>query len=844
MAPPDAGESGITPERPQNPRGLRAVEPAPRSPEPPRHNLPLELSSFVGREKELAEVKRLLGDARLLTLTGPGGCGKTRLALVLALEVVKDFEDGVWWTGLASLSDPDLVPQELASTLGVREAPGRTLTELLTEHLQTKRLLLILDNCEHLVGACASVVDTLLRACPNLKILATSREALGVAGEMAWIVPSLGIPDPERPLPIAELVRYEAIGLFVERARFVAPRFELSAENATSGAELCRRLDGMPLAIELAAARAGVLSVEQIASRLEDSFKLLASRSRTTDPRQQTLRATIDWSYDLLSEDERILFRRVSVFAGGFTLAAAEVVCADVGLEHDDVLEVLSRLVEKSLVVMRERNGEARYHLLEMIRHYGREKLEESGETQALRRSHADYFLAVAEEAEPNLTGAEQGAWLGLLETELDNLRAAIGWSVRAGEPEMGLRLAGALLWFCYLSGRYSEGREWFEEVLAKSGASPAPLRAKALYGMGDLLFLQCEYDKGRALLQESAALYRELGDKRGLASVLRESGCVEREQGRYAQARALHEEAMALWRELGDEAGIADTLVYLGMVAWLEGDHERAEALGGEALTTSRRLGQTHGVIWSLIVLGAEARNRGDYERGTKLLQESLALSRDRYAEGVAVSLNQLGIGAHHRGEHERATVLLKESLLLHRDVGDRWRVASVLEGLAEAASAMGDHERAARMFGVAEALRKEIGAPLPPCERADYEQAIAAARAGLTEEDLAAAWSEGRAMTYEQAVEYALDQPPPPTPSLEEEDTSSAPRVPHAGLSARETEVLKLVAKGLTNAQVANELFISPRTVNRHLNSIYHKLEVRSRAAATRFAADNSLL
>ncbi|MDF2703285.1 MAG: transcriptional regulator, LuxR family, partial [Rubrobacteraceae bacterium] len=693
-----AGSAGSARPREDGPGSL-VVLPRTRGPQRPSHNLPLELTSFVGRERALAEVKRLLQSARLLTLTGPGGCGKTRLALKVAQDVVERFENGAWLVELAPLSDPALVPQAVAQALGVRDQPGRPLTETLADSLGSEQLLLVLDNCEHLIEATARFVETMLTRCPDLHILATSREPLNVGGEANWSVPSLSVPEEGRLLPAEDPARYEAVRLFVERAEAILPDFALTDRNAPQVTRVCRRLGGIPLAIELAAARVKVLSVEQIAGRLDDCFGLLTAGSRTALPRQRTLRATIDWSHALLGQEEQTLFRRLSVFAGGSTLEVAEAVCAGEGLEGDEVLDVLSRLVEKSLVVMRDRDGEARYHLLEMVRQYGWSKLEESGEAETVRRRHAIFFLALAEEAE--LTGAEQGVWLDLLEAELDNLRAAIGWSIEGGEPEMWLRFAGALSYFCYLRGYYGEGREWFEGALPGDGAAPAPLRAKALLGVGLLAFLQCEYERATALLRESAALYRELADKRGLASTLQLLGSVEREQGRYEQARAFHQESLDLSRESGDEAGVANALAHRGIVAWMEGDYERAAQLCTQALPMCRGLGETHATVWSLIVLGTGAHHHGDHERGTKLLEESLALSLEGYAEGVPFSLNQLGIAAYRRGEHEQAAALLKVSLVLHRDLGNGWRVASVLEGLAEVASVHGNHERATRLFG-----------------------------------------------------------------------------------------------------------------------------------------------
>src|ERR671916_668446 len=447
MAPPNVRTEGIDPlpPPPQNPQRLHAVvsaeaETAPRNPERPPNNLALELSSFVGREKELTEVERLLEHNRLVTLTGSGGCGKTRLALAAASEVVEGFEDGVWVVELAPLADPILVPQAVASVLGVREQPGRSPTETLADHLESKKVLLLLDNCEHLVDACATLAEALLRSCPELRVLATSREALGITGEVAWPVPSLSLPDLRRLSDIEGLPRYESARLFVERATTAKPTFALTEENASAVAQVCYRLDGIPLAIELAAARTKVLSVEQIADRLEDSFGVLSAGGRTAMPRQHTLRATMDWSHELLSREERSLFRRLSVFAGGFTLEAAEAACSgllpDGELEQGEVLDGLSGLVDKSLVAVGEKDGEARYRLLETVRQYGQEKLERSGETAEIQRRHAGFMLGLAEEAGPELKGPRQGEWLGRLETEHGNLRAAMRWLLEEGEAE------------------------------------------------------------------------------------------------------------------------------------------------------------------------------------------------------------------------------------------------------------------------------------------------------------------------------------------------------------------------------------------------------------------------
>jgi predicted ATPase len=448
MTPPGAEDGTTAPARltDEGSRRLRAVEPVEATITPPTpkrlpHNLPLELSSFIGREREVAEVKTLVSNNRLLTLTGSGGCGKTRLALAAASEVVEEFEDGTWWVALASLSEPDLLPQTVAAALGVREAQGHSLREALVEHLQNNNLLLVLDNCEHLIDACAALSDTLLHSCPGLHMLVTSREALGIAGERIWLVPSLSVPDLDSLPSLEEFGRYGAVRLFVERAAAVASTFELTERNALSVARVCRQLDGIPLAIELAAVRARVLSLQQIALRLENSLRLLVTQSRTADPRHRTLTAVIDWSHGLLSGRERALFRRLSVFAGGWTLEAAEEVCAGEGIEKNEVLDLVTHLLDKSLVLVdvRQRGGEeARYRLLETVKQYGAQKLKESGEEPEIRRRHAVFFAALGVRAEPAIFGSEEGAWRGRLTTEHDNRRYAYGPEAVRPSPRAG----------------------------------------------------------------------------------------------------------------------------------------------------------------------------------------------------------------------------------------------------------------------------------------------------------------------------------------------------------------------------------------------------------------------
>ena len=770
--------------------------------ERPSHNLPLELTSFIGREREIAEVKRLLlleGKDRLLTLTGPGGCGKTRLALKVAFEVVQEFEDGVWFVELSSLSDPELVPQAVASVLEVREAPGRSLTEVLTEDLKSKKMLLVLDNCEHVIDACAALADALLRACPELRILATSREALSIAGEATWLVPPLSLPDPEHhPPSVEELARYEAVCLFLERAAAVASRFELTERNAPAVAQVCRRLEGMPLAIELAAARARVLSVKQIASRLEESFRLLATDSRTTLPRQQTLLATIGWSHELLSQEEQALFRRLSVFAGGWTLEAAEAVCGREGIAQEEVLDLLTQLVVKSLVLVEEQSGVARYRLLETVRQYGTEKLRESGEELEIRRLHASFFLELAEIAEPALVGPEQVAWLDRLEQEHDNLRGALSWSLGGGDTQIGLRLAGTLWTFWYTHGHLSEGRRWLENAISESGSSKSRQRAKALNGAGYIALFQGEYGAAKRSFEEALALYRGFTDKEGIASSLIYLGFVAvLAQLDLESIPALYEEVAGLGPELQERRVVANLLLFSGLIALSRGEMERADALHGEALELFRRM---------------------------------------RDVLGMGHCLNNLGLGAVIQGDYEKAQRVLQENLRMAQKSDYKLAILYSLFGLGHVAASREQPARAARLWGAAEGVEEAFGIRLTPLAHTstNYEDHLAAARAGLNDEEaFSAAWSEGRTMTPEQAIEYALE----PSPATPQPNNT-------AQLSAREVEVLTLVAQGLTDSQVAERLYLSPRTVGQHLRSIYRKLGVPSRAAAAKAAVERSLI
>jgi predicted ATPase/DNA-binding CsgD family transcriptional regulator len=811
----------------------------------PQHNLPAPRNSFVGRKQQIEEVGRELASTRLLTLTGAGGSGKTRLALEVARDLLEAYPEGVWLVQLAPLSEGELVTRAAAKALRVPERPEEPLADTLAEVLRDMQLLLILDNCEHLLEASARLVDKLLDSCPRLRIMATSREALGVEGEAKWLVPPLSVPEMGRARSLEELERSESVRLFVERARRQDRTFSLSQQNAV--AEICRRLDGIPLAIELAAARVGTLSVEQISERLEGSLELLTHGGRTAARRQRTLRGTLEWSYDLLSEVERVLFMRLSVFAGGWTLEAAEAVGSGSGIEKVNVLELLSRLVDKSLVVAEAtRDGSMHHRLLQPIRQYAREKLKESGEAGAVDRRHALYFLAVAEEAEPGLEGAQQLRWLERLDEGHDNIRAALSWSLGQGEDtELGLRMGAALGEFWYLRGYLDEGRRWLEEALAKSGQTPA--RARALQRVSLLAIYQGDFDRAEGASEEGldlagVELFRTGGGDSVAAELQRTLGLAVAHRGELERATEIFEEGLALSREAGNSRGMAISLRRLGMAWRGRSDIGRATQFYEQALELCRESGDPSLLASILIHLGITFLFRGELERATALSEEAAAIFREQnHLTYLAMALDYLGLAALLRGDVERAGSLLAESLGLQREVGDKPAASESLAGLACVAEARGKTRRAAKLFGAAEMLREMTSFQQEAGDRALQEPYLSAARSRLAEASWEAAWSEGRKMSFEDAIEYALSAKEHPAAQSSAAFTQ-APDHP-AGLTPREVEVLEQVARGMTSAQIANSLFLSPRTVHTHLNSIYHKIGVNSRSAATRFALEHDL-
>ncbi|MDQ2941879.1 MAG: tetratricopeptide repeat protein [Chloroflexota bacterium] len=739
----------VVPDLPSEFPSLRSVESHP-------NNLPRQLTSFVGRERQLAEAKRLLASSPLLTLTGPGGVGKTRIALQLAEELLGELKDGAWLVDLGVLTDPDFLAPAVASALGLAEQPGRPLLATIRDHLHGRELLLVLDNCEHVVAASAALADSLLRSSPLLRIVATSREGLGIAGEALFPVPSLALPESDRILPLDQLSGFEAIRLFADRASAVLPSFELSASSASAVAQICRRLDGIPLALELAAARVRALSVEQIAARLDDRFRLLAGGSRAAVPRHQALRAAIDWSFDLLSEEERATWRRLSVFAGGFTLEAAEAICAGESVQEFEVLDLLSRLVEKSLVVSEAMPGEARFRLLETVRQYAREKLLGSGEAADAMRRHRNWFLAVMTRIEPQFFGgARSGSGIEELDREHDNLRAALEWSAdEPGEAAAGLQLAAGLWRFWEIRGHVVEGRAWLERLLAASSGESLAARSSALTGAGVLAHLQGDYDAAFAFHEESLILHRQVGNPQSIAYAANNLANAAVEQGDYARARALYKESLELARAGGDIRGSAIALINLADVVARQGDLETARSLFEESIATFREHEDNWGMAFALDSFGVVARRHGDHPSARLLHGEAMEISQALGDErGVARALAHLAEVASLEGDTAEAAKLYRESLAIRQRLGDLPGIATGLEKLAAVLSAQAP-DTAGRLLGRAEALRQSIRAPTPAEARAEYERCFGQLAAVLGAERLEAARSEGRKQGTEELL------------------------------------------------------------------------------------------
>jgi len=735
-----------------------AAEPGDRPPP-----LPLSLTSFIGRERERAEVARLLASARLLTLTGPPGTGKTRLAVQTAAELMTSFADGVAFVPLAAVSDHDLVLPSVAHALGLPEAGGRSPLTALKEHLQGKNLLLVLDNFEQVVGAAPSVAE-LLAACSRLTALVTSRIKLNVYGEQEFAVPPLALPGLEPP-PSQEhrvqMLRFESVRLFEERAQAVKADFALTDENAVTVATICRRLDGLPLAIELAAARGKLLPPQALLIRLEQRLPMLTGGPRDLPARQQTLRGAIDWSYDLLTPDERTLLRRLAVFVGGCTLEAVEDTCDADGALAFEVLDGLSSLADESLLSQEEAaDGESRFVMLETIREYGLERLIESGEATVVQGRHAAFYLALAQQAEPHLARPDQAVWLARLEREHPNVTAALRWFGDRGEIDHALRLVDALSSFWIARGHLTEGRELLAGLLATpSVAARTAGRARALDAAGSLAFCQRAYAAARPLLEESLAIRRELGERAGMVGPLAALGGTARQLGDQATAQTLYEESLALCQELGFLPGIVNSLHGLAELANERGDYHQAQALHEDCVSMCRQMGFSVGVAIHLHQLGLLAERQGDLGAASRRFEESLTIRRelgDR--RGEAQSLMHLGAVAVAGHDYAAAQSWLAASLAMHRDLGDQAGLAMVLERFAALAVARGQPDRALWLAGAAFALRAKARTPLPPDAVAQLDRMLAPARDTLGERAAAACWGRGTAMDAKQATADAL--------------------------------------------------------------------------------------
>jgi len=687
-----------------------------QQPTKPPSNLPYELNRFVGRQEQITAIYDHFEreNSRLVTLTGPGGVGKTRLALRVASQLRPKFQDGVWLVELARLTNPVVIAQLTVRTFALVEEEGQTRMQTLVEYLRSRNLLLVLDNCEHLIEDVARFAQSLLRAAPGLSILATSREPLGTEGEVIWALPPLSSPDPKQEVAVETLSRFEATDLFIERARSVRPNFSINEQNAPAVAQICARLDGIPLAIELAAARLRALSVEDIAARLDDRFRLLIG-NRTSEPRQQTLQALIDWSYDLLPKKERKLLRRLSIFTGGWLLAAAEVVCSGRGIEEAEVLDLLAQLVDKSLVVTELHKGVIRYQFLEMIRQYAADRLEKAGEVDEYRARHTQYYLRLSRESYGKCWGRDQGIWLDRLESEHDNLRKAMEHLLEDDPTgEALLRMAGSLWRYWEVRGYINMGRYWINLALKENPNASTYVRANGLRGAGILARQQGDYVEAKAHHEESLALFRQLGPDFNLqiARQLDALGEIEQYYGNYENAVALHKESLILQQEIGDKEGVAASLAHLGVIARERGRYDEAEKLLQQSLQLNRELGDRLRISVDLNNLGFVATRQCHYERALSYHDEAVQQYRDLNNKlGISESLLNMGDVAKNRGDFRHSMALHNECLALKKELGDRRGIARTTIRLATTALLQGDYQRARELADQGLVSFKELG-------------------------------------------------------------------------------------------------------------------------------------
>ncbi len=765
-------------------------------------DLPVSLTAFVGRQEELHQISRMLSDPanRLVTLTGPGGVGKTRLALQAARVCRGNYMHNAWMVTLASLSEPELVPQAVAAIFALHPEQSRTVLDGLIEFLCTRRLLLVLDNCEHLVAACAALASTLLQACPNLQILATSREALGIPGECTYLVPPLSLPEPDQAPPPAKLMDYEAVDLFTQRAKAALPGFELDEQNAAAVLKICRELDGIPLALELAAARLKMMDIEEIAGELDDRLRLLHGGDRSAPARLQTMRASIDWSYQRLPEEEKTLLRHVSVFASGWSLAAARAVCADQVLAEADILVLLEGLVNKSLVLVQRDHRALRYRLLETLAQYAAGKASQAGEVAGLRDRHLAYYRLLTKQAADGLESANPLAWLKRLDEELDNLRHALEWAL-ATNVEAGLQMLIQINLFWYQRGHVREQYDWISSFLDSPETQACQLlRVQALEIQSSTLIVYMGNPvKAQACAELSLALAREIGDQREVAANLYQLGYIATNQGDAFAGREFYEESLALFRELGDRVGQARVLAQLSYLC--SDDPDQASLYGEEGLALCREAGDQVNVARRLMGLATLACRKGDYAAAGLHIQEALSIQRElELRVDLAESLDVFGRVAFRQGDPGLAQASYEESIAMNDDLGrsgeNIWPrvdlaylylrqgqfaqarrgfvdslarlhsdenmggVHYIIEGLASLATAEGQMERAARLFAWADCMRRKKGGHRPANEQADVEQDLAILRAHLDERTMSAAAGTGQAMTLEEAIAFAIQE------------------------------------------------------------------------------------
>lgn len=753
--------------------------------------LPGELNPFIGREREISVVRDLVrAGGRLVSLTGPGGVGKTRLALQVIAGMAQEFPDGVHVVSLAPVTEPDLVVSTIARTFGLHDSVGRSLKERLFAHLEKKSLLLMLDNFEQLLEAAPTVAE-LLAVCPEVRVLVTSREILHLSAERHFPVPPLSIPDVKHLPPLDALSSYSAVVLFTQQAQAVKPGFALTETNAADVVEITARLDGLPLAIALAAARIALLPPSALLVRLSrhTSLRLLTGGALDLPERQRTLRATIAWSYDLLDPEEQQLFRHLSIFVGGCDVDAIE------AISGDDVLDGVASLIDKNLLRHIELDHDSRLTMLETIREFGVSQLDSSGEGERVRHRHALYYMHLSEEGEPHFTDPDLRSWLDRLERELDNLRASIRWSLENGRPEIALRICGALWRFMVLRGLLREGGAWLEEALATGGESSPSVRARALNASALVAVYRGLYERGAVHGTASLALARDIGDRKLIAASLSALAMATREPGNFAHAVELYEESLAIYRELGDTHGIAYVLLQEGLALW--GEKNFSGALS--ALEESLRLYREDGDAW-----------------------------------GAASALHALGTGAYYQQQFEKARSLLTEGLACAHALEHGILTSMCLSGLSWVAAGEGRFREAVELYRVAETYRAVVGVSPTPGMRATSDAMLEKARNALSGAEFTRASERGRMMTVEQVI---ADQ-------VRNRQRHPSQRVRPAGLTRREVEVLRLVATGMTNAEVADRLVVSPRTIDAHLLSIYGKLEINSRSAATRFAVEQGIV